>query len=170
MSRLTSDVDRIQEALSGSAKDLMQEMFILFALMIGLFVKDWHLALASFVIAPLAALPLAVFSSKLKKTGRSNQSRMAYIYSLLHETITGNKIVKAFTMEEFELGKFLKATKSYFKTSIRLAWISSLSSPFMEFLGGAVGAFILLVGTDTAGRIMLFSRVLPVMKGFWRFF
>lgn len=152
MSRLTSDVDRIQEALSGSAKDLMQEMFIICALMIGLFVKDWHLALASFVIAPLAALPLAVFSSKLKKTGRSNQSRMAYIYSLLHETITGNKIVKAFTMEEFELGKFLKATKSYFKTSIRLAWISSLSSPFMEFLGGAVGAFILLVGTDRIAK------------------
>jgi len=152
MSRLTSDVDKIQEALSGSAKDLMQEMFILCALMIGLFVKDWHLALASFVIAPLAALPLAVFSSKLKKTGRSNQSRMAHIYSLLHETITGNKIVKAFTMEKFELGKFLKATKGYFKTSLRLAWISSLSSPFMEFLGGAVGAFILLVGTDRIAK------------------
>jgi len=152
MSRLTSDVDKIQEALSGSAKDLMQEMFILSALMIGLFVKDWHLALASFVIAPLAALPLAIFSSKLKKTGRSNQSRMAHIYNLLHETITGNKIVKAFTMEKFELGKFLKATKGYLKTSMRLAWISSLSSPFMEFLGGAVGAFILLVGTDRIAK------------------
>lgn len=147
MSRLTSDIDKIQEALSGSAKDIMQEIFILNALLIGLFVKDWQLALASFVIAPLAAVPLAVFSSKLKKSGRLNQIRMANIFGLLHETITGNKIVKAFTMEKFELKKFFKATRDHFRTSIKLAWVGSLSSPFMEFIGGAVGAFILFVGT-----------------------
>ena len=48
----------------------------------------------------------------------------------------GNKIVKAFTTEEFEIRKFLKATASYLRTSIKLAWIGSLSSPFMEFIGG----------------------------------
>ncbi len=148
MSRLTSDVDKIQEAVSGSAKDLMQELFILIALLIGIFFIDWKLALASFIITPLAAVPLAVFSLKLKKTGRVNQIRMAAIFSLLHETITGNKIVKAFNMENFEMKKFFRRTKDYFKSSLRLAWLGSLSSPFMEFLGGVVGAFILYVGTD----------------------
>ena len=147
MSRLTNDVDKIQDAVSGSMGDFIQETFVLFALLVGIFIVDWHLALAAFVITPLAVIPLAIFSRELKKKGRINQIRMADIYRLIHETITGNKIVKAFTMENFEQKKFFKATGNYLKSSMKLAWIGSLSSPFMEFLGGVVGAFILIVGT-----------------------
>ena len=147
MSRMTNDVDKIQEAVSGSMGDFIRETFIIFALLIGIFLVDWHLALVSFITTPLAIIPLAVFSRELKKKGRLNQIRMADIYKIIHETITGNKIVKAFTMEKFELQKFFQATKNYFKTSLKLAWIGSLSSPFMEVLGGLVGAFILFVGT-----------------------
>ena len=147
MSRMTSDVDKIQEAVSGSMGDFIRETFIIFALLIGIFLVDWHLALVSFIVTPLAVIPLAIFSRQLKKKGMLNQIRMADIYKIIHETITGNKIVKAFTMEKFELQKFFHATKNYFKTSLKLAWIGSLSSPFMEFLGGLVGAFILFVGT-----------------------
>lgn len=147
MSRLTNDVDKIQQAVSGSMGDLIQEIFILFALIIYIFITDWRLALASFVIAPLAVIPLAAFSRQLKKMGKLNQVRMSQIYNLLHESITGNKIVKAFTMEKFEIKKFFRATYGYFKTNIKLARIGSLSSPFMEFMGGVVGAFILFVGT-----------------------
>jgi subfamily B ATP-binding cassette protein MsbA len=148
LSRLTSDVDKIQEAVAGSMGDFVRESLIVIALFFAIFFIDWHLALVSVIITPLAVIPLAVFSRQLKKRGRINQMRMADIYKLLHETITGNKIVKAFTMEKFELQKFFKATKDYMKASLKLAWIGSLSSPFMEFLGGIVGAFILLVGTS----------------------
>lgn len=147
MSRLTNDIDKIQEAVSGSMGNLIQEVFILFALLVRMFIVDWHLALVAFIIAPLAVIPLAIFSRQLKKIGKLNQIKMAQIYNLLHETITGNKIVKAFTMEKFEMKKFFQSTLKYFKNSIKLAWIGSLSSPFMEFLGGVVGAFILFVGT-----------------------
>jgi len=147
MSRLTNDVDKVQEAVSGSMGDFIQETFVLFALLVGIFIVDWHLALAAFVITPLAVIPLAIFSRELKKKGRINQIRMADIYRLIHETITGNKIVKAFTMENFEQKKFFKATGNYLKSSMKLAWIGSLASPFMEFLGGVVGGFILIVGT-----------------------
>lgn len=147
MLRLTDDVDKIQQAVSGSMGDLIQEVFILFALIIYIFITDWRLAMASFVIAPLAVIPLAAFSRQLKKKGKLNQIKMGQIYNLLHESITGNKIVKAFTMERFEIKKFFQATYSYFRTNLKLAWIGSLSSPFMEFMGGVVGAFILFVGT-----------------------
>jgi subfamily B ATP-binding cassette protein MsbA len=147
MSRLTNDVDKVQEAVSGSMGDFIQETFVLFALLVGIFLVDWHLALAAFIITPLAVIPLAIFSRELKKKGRTNQIRMADIYRLIHETITGNKIVKAFAMENFEQKKFFKATANYLKSSMKLAWIGSLASPFMEFLGGVVGAFILIVGT-----------------------
>ncbi len=147
MSRLTSDVDKIHQAISGSMADFIEEVFILAALLLGVFVIDYRLALVSIVITPLAVVPLVAFSRQLKKKSLVGQRKMSQIYSLLHETITGQKIVKAFTSEEFEIRKFLQATSSYLKTSIKLAWIGSLSSPFMEFIGGVVGAFILYVGS-----------------------
>lgn len=148
MQRLTNDVDKIQEALSGSMGEFIREFFILIALLISLFLKDWKLALASFVIAPLGVIPLLFFSVQLKKRGLKNQMRMADIYNLLHETITGNKIVQAFSMEKFEIGKFVHSTLNYFKTSLKLALVGSMSSPFMELMGGILGAIILLVGTN----------------------
>ncbi|HUU38986.1 MAG TPA: ABC transporter ATP-binding protein [Candidatus Desulfaltia sp.] len=147
MSRLTSDVEKIHQAISGSMADFIEEMFILFALLVGVFVIDFRLAIAAFVITPLAVIPLALFSRQLKRKSLVGQRKMSQIYSLLHEGITGNRIIKAFTSEEFEIRKFFQTTASYFRTSMKLAWIGSLSSPFMEFLGGVVGAFILYVGT-----------------------
>lgn len=147
MSRLTSDVDKLHQAISGSLADFIEELFILIALLLGVFIIDWRLAIVSFVITPLAVIPLAAFSRQLKRKSLVGQRKMSQIYTLLHETITGNKIVKAFTTEQFEIKKFFRATMDYFKTSMKLAWIGSLSSPFMEFIGGIVGAFILYVGT-----------------------
>jgi len=147
MSRLTNDVDKIHQAISGSMADFIEELFILFALLVGVFVIDVRLAVVSFVITPLAVIPLALFSRQLKKKSLVGQRKMSEIYGLLHEAITGNMIIKAFTSEEFEIKKFLRATASYFRTNMKLAWIGSLSSPFMEFIGGVVGAFILYVGT-----------------------
>jgi len=152
MSRLTSDVDKIQQAVSGSMGDLVLSFFMLLALLGKIFIIDWRLALVSFVIAPLAVVPLILFSHQIKKKGMLNQKKMAHIFNLLHETITGNKIVKAFTMEKFEIKKFFQATLSYFKTSLKLAKVGSFSSPFMEFMGGVLGAFILVVGTTRITR------------------
>lgn len=146
VSRITNDVDKILQSVSGSMCDFIQEIFILLALLVFIFVKDWKLALISLVIAPLAVIPLTLFSRQLKKKSLKNQQQMDRIYNLLHETITGNRIVKAFTMEKFEMKKFLQATAEYFKTSIKLAWVGSLTSPFMEFMGGVVGAFVLALG------------------------
>jgi subfamily B ATP-binding cassette protein MsbA len=145
--RLTDDVSKIHQAISGSMADFIEEIFILFALLVGVFVIDYRLAIAAFVVTPLAIIPLALFSRQLKKKSAVGQKKMSQIYSLLHEGITGNKIIKAFTSEDFEIKKFFQATASYFRTSMKLAWIGSLSSPFMEFIGGVVGAFILYVGT-----------------------
>ncbi len=176
MSRLTSDVDRIQEALSGSAKDFIQESFVLIALVVTVFILDWKLALATLLVTPLAVIIMAVFSRQIKRIGKQNQIKVANIFSLLHETITGSKIVKAFTMERFEIKKFMEATRDLYRTAIKMAWIGSLSSPFMEFLGGLLGAFILLVGTQriqdghiTSGEFGTFmfailSMYMPIRK------
>ncbi len=147
MTRLTNDVDKIQQGISGSMADFIEEVFILCALLVGIFVIDWRLSVVSIVVTPLAVIPLAAFSRQVKKKSLVGQRKMSQIYNLIYETITGNRIIKAFTTEDFEIKKFLQATASYLKTSLKLSWIGSLSSPFMEFIGGIVGAFILYVGT-----------------------
>jgi subfamily B ATP-binding cassette protein MsbA len=147
MSRLTNDVDKMHQAISGGLSDFLEQLFTFLALLVGVFIIDARLAVVSFIITPLAVIPLVIFSRQLKKKSHVGQRKMSQIYGRLHETITGHKIIKAFTTEEFEIKRFLEATGSYFKTSMKLAWIGSLSSPFMEFIGGAVGAFILYVGT-----------------------
>jgi subfamily B ATP-binding cassette protein MsbA len=152
MSRLTNDVDKIHQAISGSMADFIEELFILVALLVGILVIDVRLAVVSFVVTPLAVIPLALFSRQLKKKSLVGQKKMSQIYGLLHEAITGNMIIKAFTSEEFEIKKFWGATASYLRTNMKLAWIGSLSSPFMELIGGVVGAFILYVGTRRIGQ------------------
>lgn len=176
MSRLTNDVDKIQQAVSGSLGDLVEEAFILIALLATVFVIDWHLALALFIVAPLALVPLAAFSRQLKKKSLQGQSRMARIYELLHETIAGHRIVKAFTTEAFETKRFVQATYSYYKTNIKLARIGSMSSPFMEFIGGIAGAFILYFGTSRIAQghispgdfgafvMAVFSMYMPIRR------
>ncbi|MDH5704639.1 MAG: ABC transporter ATP-binding protein/permease [Candidatus Aminicenantes bacterium] len=152
MSRLTSDVDKVQQGVAGSMGDLMLSALMILALMGKIFITDWQLALFSLIITPLAIVPLILFSHQLKKRGLLNQKKMANIYNLLHETIKGNKIVKAFTMEKFEMKKFFQSTFSYFKACLKLEWVGSASSPFMEFVGGILGAFILIVGTSRIAR------------------
>ena len=152
MSRLTSDVDKIQQAVSGSMGDFILSAFMLLALLGKIFITDWKLALISFVVTPLAVIPFFLFSRQIKKKGMLSQKKMARIFNLLHETIIGNKIVKAFTMEKFELKKFFQSTLSYFKTNLKLALVGSVSSPFMEFMGGVLAAFILVVGTTRITR------------------
>jgi ATP-binding cassette, subfamily B, bacterial MsbA len=152
MSRLTNDVDRIQQAVSTSMIDLIEEAFILAGILAVMFATNWRMAVMGMVVTPLAVVPLAAFSRKLKKKGRQSQAKMAEMYNLIHETISGHRIVKAFGMERFELRKFLKASERYLRINLRLAWISSLSSPFMEFIGGIVAAFILYVGANSVAK------------------
>jgi subfamily B ATP-binding cassette protein MsbA len=152
MSRLTNDVDRIQQAVGTAMSDLVEESFVLLGLLVTMFATDWNLALLAFVVAPLAVVPLSAFSRQLKKQGRKGQLKMSEIYSLIYETISGHRIVKAFNMEEFERNKFLKASWRYYRINLKLAWISSLSSPFMEFIGGVVGAFIIYIGADRIAK------------------
>ncbi len=150
MSRMTNDVGQIQQAVGTAMSDLIEESFVLLGLLAAVFINDWRMAIVAFVITPLAIIPMAAFSRQLKKQGRKSQMRMGEIYNLIHETIFGNRIVKAFTMEGFEVKKFLKSSLRYYRINLKLAWISSLSSPFMEFIGGVVAAVILYIG---AGRI-----------------
>ncbi len=152
ISRVVNDTEKIHQAVSGSLSVLITETITLLVLFIGIFIIDWQLTLISLSITPFAIIPLILFGKQQKRKGLEGQIKIAEITNSLFETITGNKIVKAFNMEKFEIKEFVKRTYEHLKINLRLALIGSLSSPFMEFIGGLAAAFILIIGTGKIAR------------------
>jgi len=144
ISRVSADVERIQTAASETLADFLKQAAILVFLVITIFVIDWKLAAASVVLAPLVFYPTVWFGQRLRLLSKSNQQEMADMANILYETLAGNRIVKAFTMEKAEAGKFSKATQRIFKINLQQKMTHSLSSPLMEVLGVLVVAAFLL--------------------------
>src|SRR5205814_8949899 len=119
ISRISADVERIQTAASETLADFLKQTAIMIFLIVTIFVIDWKLAAASLVLVPLVFYPTVWFGKRLRLLSRSNQQEMAEMANVLHETLTGNRIVKAFGMEKAEAGKFRKITQRVFKLNLR---------------------------------------------------
>jgi subfamily B ATP-binding cassette protein MsbA len=167
ISRVVSDMERIQSAASEKLGDLLREGLTLLSLAAYLFYLDWRLAAMSFVVAPVVIFPLVKFGKKLRKMSTSSQKRMADISTLLHESITGNRIVKAFGMEGFEIKKFIQATKKLLSINLKATKFTSITPPIMEIIGSiGIGLMIwyggrqIRLGQLTTGQFCTFLAAL----------
>src|SRR2546428_230983 len=155
ISRVSSDVERIQTAASETLAEFLKQGAILIFLVVAIFAIDWKLAAVSIVLAPLVFYPAFWFGKKLRLLSKSNQQEMAEMANSLYETVTGNRIVKAFAMEQAEAGKFRKLTQRIFKLNLRQKMTHSLSSPLMEVLGiFVVAGFLLYARAEIASQRM----------------
>jgi len=136
VSRVVSDADAIQAAVSTRMGDLFQESITLIGLIAYLFISNTELAVISLVVAPIIVLPVVQFGKRLRRTTHRSQERMADIATLLEETIRGVRIVKAFTMEKFEIGRFREATRKHLVWNLRAQRVQAMTSPVMELLAG----------------------------------
>jgi ATP-binding cassette, subfamily B, bacterial MsbA len=156
ISRFTNDVNIIQASISATFSNLIKEpLTILVFLGIALSIS-WKLSLFAFVIVPSASLIIAWIGTKLKKQTIILQSKIADITSILQETISGVKIVKAFGMEQFENNRFMQETKNYFKLVLKTVRTKNLSSPITEILSVIIGVVIIYYG----GVLVLVDRTL----------
>ena len=146
ISRLTNDVALIQGAVSSALTSILRDSFTIIALTAVVFYRDWKLACIAIIILPLAAIPIVKFGKKLRKFSIKGQVRMGFITSLLQETISGNRIVKAFTMEDYESRRFAAENDQFFKIIMKRQKIRALSSPVVEALGGVLVAGIVIIG------------------------
>jgi len=159
ISRVSADVDRIQTAASDTAAEFLKQTAILIFLLIAIFVIDWKLAVMSLILVPFVFYPSVWFGNRLRLLSKANQEEMAEMANVLYETVTGNRIVKAFSMEKAEAGRFRKVTQRVFHLNLRQKMTHSLSSPLMEVLGIlAVAAFLLYARSSgmTAGIFVAF--------------
>jgi subfamily B ATP-binding cassette protein MsbA len=110
MSHITTDVEKIQNAVSEMAGDLLKEGLSVLGLLLVLFYMDWRLALISLVGMPLAFLPLVRLGRRLRASNETSLRRWRDISEILQETISGFRVVKAFGMEGFEISRFRRAS------------------------------------------------------------
>jgi len=146
ISRITNDVNLIQGAVSNAITGLLKDAFTIVGLIGVIFYRNWKLAIIAFIIFPLAIIPIKEFGKKLRKFSRKSQQRMGSITAFLHETITGNRIVKAFSMEEYEKCRFAEENERFFKIILKRVKIRAISHPLMELIGGVGVALIIWVG------------------------
>ncbi len=163
ISRITNDITLVRGAVANGLSDLLKNLFLSIVFMILIFIASWKMALAGILVLPPSIGLIGILGKKLKKSSRITQEKMASITTVLQETISGIRVVKAFAMERFELGRFKRFTNDFFKTMVRLTRIGSLGIPLTEMLGVAAGTLIIwyggrqvLSGELTADRFFLF--------------
>ncbi len=149
ISRIISDVALIQQAVSNALIGILRDLFTVIFLLGLVFYLDWKLAMFSFIILPIAAFPIVRFGKIFRKLSTKTQEETAVVSNILYETITGNRIVKAFCKEKYEDSRFVKQINKLLDITIKDAKYRSLQHPLMELIGGvAIACFIWFGGRD----------------------
>ncbi|MDK9707918.1 MAG: lipid A export permease/ATP-binding protein MsbA [Desulforhopalus sp.] len=146
MSRIVSDVTLLQQAVSNALVGSVRDFFQVIILLGVVFFMNWRLAMISFVVLPVAAYPIIRFGRLFRRLSTSTQEEVANVSNILHETITGNRIVKAFSKEEYEGNRFLQQVSKLFFLTMKDAKYRCMQHPLMEFIGGAAIAVIIWFG------------------------
>ena len=176
VSRVISDAGLVVSSLSNGVFSIFGDGLSLIALLVTAFWIDWRLAIIAFIGFPIIVLPIASLSKKVRRETKNQQKQLSGLQSLLHETFQGNRVVKAFGMEDYERARFNRELKRLFRIFMRVARIKAFTGPLIEALGAvavvavvwwAVGS--LQMGTRTLGQFAGFfhdndSRVPPVQS------
>ena len=146
ISRITNDAGLLKYGLTYGLTDLIYQSMQLAMFVFIVFYIHPKLALISFIIFPIIIFPVRKVGKKLKKLSSRSQEKMADLNAILSETISGAKIVKAFYRQDYEIEKFKKIVKDYYKFLRKSAKRQLLLSPFTEFIGALAAITIFLLG------------------------
>jgi ATP-binding cassette, subfamily B, bacterial MsbA len=167
ISRVISDVTLMQQAVSNALVGIIKDFFLVIILLGVVFYMNWKLAMFSFIILPVAAFPIIKFGRIFRRLSTKTQEETAHVSNMLYETITGNRIVKAFCMEKYECERFRNQVNRLFSIIIQDARFRSTQHPLMEFIGGVAIALIIwfggnevINGTATPGTFFSFLTAL----------
>jgi len=171
MSAVMSDIEQMRSAFSDYLADFFRQIFTLIAFVLVLLVINWKLALGSALLVPLVVWPVSKLARRIRLATEKSRSRLADLSQILQETISGNRVVKAFGMEGFEITKFSATARNLLRENMR--WIRALAatSPLMDLLGAAVISMIVLYARDQirAGKMttgIFFAFVFALFRAY----
>lgn len=176
MSAVIADIEQLRTAFSDYLADFVRQSFSLVAFVLVLLVLNWKMAVVATLLVPLVIWPVGKLTRRIRHATQKSRTRLADLSQILQETTSGNRVVKAFGMEGFEIRKFQAAARNLLRENMR--WIRALAAtaPLMDLLGAVVVAMIVLFARDqiragymTPGILLafvfaLFSAYQPVKR------
>jgi subfamily B ATP-binding cassette protein MsbA len=146
LSTLINDIERVQYAMSSVLSDFLQQAFTLIFTIVVVIGLGGNLAWVLLLFLPVVIGSARKIGRRVRQTTRRGQDKLAEIQNILHETVTGNRIVKAFNMELWETLRFRKAARRLLRANLRSVRAQAISSPLMDSIGAIAIALLLSVG------------------------
>jgi subfamily B ATP-binding cassette protein MsbA len=146
LSTLINDIEKVQFAMSSVMGDFLQQFFTLVFTAVAVVIVGGKLAWVLLLFLPVVVLSARRIGRGVRQTTRRGQDKLAEIQNILHETITGNRIVKAFGMELWEMNRFRRAARRLFDANLKSVKVQAISSPLMDLIASMAIALLLLLG------------------------
>ncbi len=163
MSRITSDVNEITGAVTKGLTGFVRDLFTIIGLLFVIFYQNWQLASIGIIVLPAVVYPLVRFGSRIRKLATKRQKATASLNIMLHETLGGARIVKAFGMEDYEKKRFAEKNERVLGYMLKSEWVDAISSPVVGFLGALAiaavigfGGYQVINGISTPGTFFSF--------------
>lgn len=148
LSTIVNDIERVQFAMSTVLAEFLQQFFTFIFIAVVVVLLGGKLAWVLLLFLPVILYSSRKIGRQVRSKTRGGQDKLAEIQNILHETITGNRIVKAFGMEDWEMQRFRAAARRLFRANLRMVAAFAISSPLMDILGSVAIALLLLMGRD----------------------
>jgi subfamily B ATP-binding cassette protein MsbA len=162
ISRITNDTQVLHTIIGTTVASMVKDPITLVCLLIVLLVQEPKLTLISIVVLPTCVLPMVIYGRKVRASARSLQAHAADLASLMHESFTGNRIIKAYNLEETVLTQFRETTRKYISHMMRVLRANEIPGQSMEVLGGVGVALVFLY-------VKVFAPKQPTAGDFFQF-
>jgi subfamily B ATP-binding cassette protein MsbA len=168
LSTIINDIEKIQVAMSTILADFLQQFFTFIFLACVAISYGGSLSWILLIFVFVVILSARRVGRGVRQTTRKGQDKLADIQNILHETITGNGIVKAFGMEHWEMNRFRTAATRLFRANLRSVSVQAISSPLMDAVGAVGIALLLWLGRERIlhGRMTVGSFIAFIMAVF----
>ena len=144
LSTIINDVERVRNMFSDYLSAGFRHIFTLLFLVIVLLATSWKMTLGSVVLLPLVVLPVRILGKRIRRSSENIQSSIGELSQIVEETVSGNRVVKAFGMEDFEIRKFRESSRRLLRENMRWIRACVATSPLMDLLGPVVIVLVLM--------------------------
>jgi len=159
LSKSTNDIQEIEKSILGALEMVFRDPPKFFLYLITLFIMSWKLTLFVIILLPISGFLISRIAKSLKRKAKRGQSKLGDVLTLLEETLSGIRIIKAFNAESEIGGKFNKENDTHFRINTKIQRRQALASPLSEFMGAILISLILWFG----GRMVLSPE--PTLTG-----
>ncbi len=177
ISKMTSDVTEIEISVMRSIDMLFKDPILLIVYVLFLIFMNWELTLFVFVLLPITGGIIGTIGKNLRKSGRLSQNLLGNLMTIVDETLSGFRVVKAFNAEDKMENRFLSENQKFTDIMIKMWRRRDLANPLSEFLGSLVMVSLMIYGGNIVlsktqglspsaflGYLALFSQVISPAK------